>query len=55
MALRTELISYYIGISLIVFLNLYVIAFKETSNHPFINLIGASLIAYYFISIKGYV
>lgn len=49
-----ELILYYIGIALIVILNLGLLLARISYIPPVINLAGASMIGYYFMRKEGF-
>jgi len=50
-----HLIAYYIGIAIVFVSHIYIVVKSGMNAHAGINLLGASLIAYYFMNKEGFI
>ena len=50
-----HLLAYYIGISIVFATHVYLLVGRRMTVHAGINLLGASLIAYYFMNKEGFI
>jgi hypothetical protein len=53
--MNTHLLAYYIGIAIVFVSHIYIVATSGINSHAAINLLGASLIAYYFMHKEGFI
>jgi hypothetical protein len=53
--MNSHLLAYYIGIAIVFASHIYLIVKGGITAHAGINLLGASLIAYYFMNKEGFI